>query len=254
MREFTDYTRKAKGGRVLFIIPLDTYFYTSLGYGLEEVDVTDVDDNAATIFKEQKGKSKTSRIEAGLIYDSRDDKLYPSKGNYSRLDTFLAGPGGDNYYMKYILRSSWYFSLFWDTVLMSRGIIGYGHGWKGKELPVFERFFLGGINTIRGFESGSVGPRDPETGDVIGGDKELLFNVEYIFPIEKKLELRGVIFYDRGNAYLGEADLSDMRDSVGLGLRWFSPLGPLRLEWGYNLDPEEDEDRYEWAFTVGGTF
>lgn len=254
MREYTDYTRKAKGGRVLFVIPLDTYFYTSLGYGLEEVEVTDVNDDAASDFKDQVGKSTTSKIETGLIWDSRDNKLYPSKGTNSRFDIFFAGPGGDNYYIKYVLRSSWYFSVFWDTVFMTRGIIGYGHGWNGQELPVFERFFLGGINTIRGFETSSIGPTDPETGDVIGGDREILFNLEYIFPIEKKLELRGVLFYDRGNAYLGEADLSDMRHSVGFGIRWFSPLGPLRLEWGYNLDPRGDEDHYEWAFTVGGTF
>lgn len=254
LREYTDYTRKAKGGRVLFIIPLVTNIYTSLGYGLEEVEITDVDENSASDFKEQEGKSTTSKIETGIIYDSRDSRLYPTKGTNTRFDIFFAGPGGDNYYIKYRFRSSWYFPLFWDTVLMSRGIIGYGHGWNGQELPVFERFFLGGINTIRGFETGSVGPTDPETGDVIGGDKMLLLNVEYIFPIDKELEFRGVIFYDRGNAYLGDVDLSDMRHSVGFGVRWFSPLGPLRLEWGYNLDPRGNEDRYEWAFTVGGMF
>jgi outer membrane protein insertion porin family len=254
LREFTDYTRKAKGGRLKFISPFDTYFYGSIGYGLEEVEVLDVDDDAADVFKDQQGKSKTSAIELGLIYDSRDDNLYPSKGTYNRFDTTVAGPGGDNYYIKYRLRSSWYFPLFWDTVLMTRGMFGWGVGWNGQELPVFERFFLGGINTIRGFESGSVGPRDPETGDVVGGDKMVLFNVEFIFPIQKGLQLRGVVFYDRGNAYLGEVDLSDMRDSVGVGLRWLSPLGPLRLEWGYNLDPQGDEEQYEWAFTVGGTF
>jgi outer membrane protein insertion porin family len=248
------YTRESTGGRVGFTIPIARYLYTELSYLFEKVDVHDVKLDAPEIYKQQEGVSKTSGIGTGIIWDSRDNRLYPSKGSYTRFDTFLAGPGGDNYFIKYILSSSWYFPLFWDTVFSCRGIIGYGHGWKGKDLPVFERFFLGGLYSIRGFKYGEVGPRDPATGDVIGGDREILFNFEYIFPIEKKLELRGVIFYDRGNAYLGAFKPSDMRDSVGIGLRWFSPLGPLRLEWGYNLHPERDEKRYQWGFTVGGTF
>ncbi|MEM2983264.1 MAG: outer membrane protein assembly factor BamA [Candidatus Bathyarchaeia archaeon] len=254
MKVYDDYTRESTGGRIGFVIPIAHYLYTDLSYMFEDVEVHDVAADAPEIFKQQEGKSKTSGIGAGIIWDSRDNRLYPSRGSYTRFDTFLAGPGGDNYFVKYILSSSWYFPLFLDTVLSCRGLIGYGHGWKGKELPVFERFFLGGLYSIRGFKYGEVGPRDPATGDVVGGDREILFNLEYIFPIEKKLELRGVIFYDRGNAYLGSFKPSDMRDSIGIGVRWFSPLGPLRLEWGYNLHPERDEKRYQWGFTVGGTF
>jgi outer membrane protein insertion porin family len=123
---------------------------------------------------------------------------------------------------------------------------------------VFERFFLGGLNSIRGFKPGAVGPRDHKTGDVVGGDTEIFFNFEYIFPIVRKLELRGVLFYDAGNAFLvkdsGLVDVAGFRHTVGAGIRWHSPLGPLRVELGYNLKPEFDEKRIEWGFAAGGGF
>jgi outer membrane protein insertion porin family len=141
---------------------------------------------------------------------------------------------------------------------MARGQFGYAYGWGNKDLPVYERFFLGGIDSIRGFKPGGVGPRDPATGDIVGGDTELFFNFEYIFPILKKLELRGVIFYDTGNAFLtkesGLVDIGSFRHTAGAGLRWYSPFGPLRVEVGYNLRPEADEKRIEWAFGMGGSF
>jgi outer membrane protein insertion porin family len=144
---------------------------------------------------------------------------------------------------------------------MIRGEFGYGYGWGGQQLPVYERFFLGGINSIRGFKPGAVGPRDPITGDIVGGDTEIFFNLEYIFPIIKKLELRGVFFYDTGNAFLmneggwgSVVNPTNFRHTAGFGIRWYSPLGPLRVELGYNLKPEADEKNIEWAFGMGGSF
>ncbi len=91
---------------------------------------------------------------------------------------------------------------------------------------------------------------------MIGGDKELLFNFEAIFPISKEIKLKGVLFFDAGNAWdVGQSyNLGDLRTSVGFGLRWVSPVGPLRLEWGYNLSPKPGEPRSSWDFTVGGFF
>jgi outer membrane protein insertion porin family len=258
---YLSFTRSAIGGDVMFTHPLDRFLDKLTGfwgYRAEDVKVTDVDKDAALIFKSQKGRHLTSEVLFGLTYDTRDQTLYPSKGNLSSFATEFAGVGGDNQFVKHIVSSAQYFPLPWDTVFMARGQFGYAYGWGNKELPVYERFFLGGIDSIRGFKPGAVGPRDPATGDIVGGDTEIFFNFEYIFPILKKLELRGVIFYDTGNAFLsgesGLVDVGSFRHTAGAGIRWYSPFGPLRVELGYNLRPEADEKRIEWAFGMGGSF
>jgi outer membrane protein insertion porin family len=260
-RVYLSFTRSAIGGSTFFTHPLDRFLdkLTAFwGYRAEDVKVTDVDKDAAFIFKAQKGRHLTSEVILGLTYDSRDQALYPSRGNLTTFSTEFAGLGGDNRFVKHVVSSAQYFPLPWDTVFMARGQFGYAYGWGNKDLPVYERFFLGGIDSIRGFKPGGVGPRDPATGDIVGGDTQLFFNFEYIFPILKKLELRGVIFYDTGNAFLtkesGLVDIGSFRHTAGAGLRWYSPFGPLRVEVGYNLRPEADEKRIEWAFGMGGSF
>lgn len=260
-RVYLSFTRSAIGGSLLFTHPLERFLDRLTGfwgYRAEDVKLTDVDDDAAFIFKAQKGRHLSSEVLFGLTYDTRDQTLYPSRGNLSSFSTEFAGVGGDNRFLRHVISSAHYFPLFWDTVFMARGQFGYAYGWGNKELPVYERFFLGGIDSIRGFKPGAVGPRDPATGDIIGGDTELFFNFEYIFPILKKLELRGVIFYDTGNAFLskesGLVDVASFRHTAGAGIRWYSPFGPLRVEVGYNLRPEADEKRIEWAFGMGGSF
>ncbi len=125
---------------------------------------------------------------------------------------------------------------------------------------------------MRGFKVQEVGPRvrrrrtvvDPNDGhvissssdfDYIGGDKEAFFNFEYVFPILKDMGIKMVTFFDTGNAWgSNESFFSSMRYSVGAGIRWFSPMGPLRLEWGYNLDPKEGEAPSDFAFSIGRFF
>jgi len=144
--------------------------------------------------------------------------------------------------------------LWWDTTFTARGVIGYVKGFGGKEIPVYERFYLGGINTIRGFRTRSIGPKDTATNEVIGGDKEVFANFEYIFPLVEAQRVKGLIFFDAGNAYDTNIDLGDLRTSAGVGIRWFSPVGPLRLEWGYNLDKRPGEKSSQWEFTIGTVF
>ncbi|OQB44991.1 MAG: Outer membrane protein assembly factor BamA precursor [Firmicutes bacterium ADurb.Bin153] len=130
-----------------------------------------------------------------------------------------------------------------------RARIGYIQALEGKEVPVWERYILGGINSIRGLKD--VGPRDPVTRDIIGGTTMLLFNFEFIFPLIKNAGMKGVVFFDTGNAWDYDYDLGDMRKTCGAGIRWYSPIGPLRLEWGYVLDRKEGEPAYRWDFTIG---
>jgi len=134
------------------------------------------------------------------------------------------------------------------------GTIGYVQSFNGKDIPVYERFYLGGINTIRGFKTRGVGPKDLTTNEVIGGDTEVFGNLEYLFPLVTEQRVMGLVFFDAGNAFNGEVNFGDLRMSAGLGIRWFSPVGPLRLEWGYNLDRRLGEDESQWEFTIGTVF
>ena len=127
----------------------------------------------------------------------------------------------------------------------------------GGEVPLAERFFLGGPYSIRGFKSRSLSPADPNTGELIGGNKELFMNLEWIFPIVGEYGFKGVVFFDSGNAYR-QGDWpwngEKLRFAAGTGVRWYSPMGPLRFEWGWNLNPKAGEQERVMEFTIGTAF
>jgi outer membrane protein insertion porin family len=253
--EYPDYDKEATGGSIGFGKELSEYVRGRITYNLESVTISNVEDGASSIIKEQIGKRITSSISPSIWRDSRDNILDPTTGSKNALYTTIAGLGGDNYFVKGVIDSLWYFPVKWNTTISFRGRIGYATGYAGKKLPLYERFYVGGINTVRGLGFGEGGPRDEE-GEKIGGNKELIFNTEYIFPIEKTIRLKGVIFFDAGKAFDdGEPiDITSLRTTTGFGLRWISPFGPIRLEWGFNLDPEPDEGRSKIEFALGGLF
>lgn len=255
-KEWPDFTRKSNGFDLRLGFPLykrDTRGY--LTYKFEKVEVTNVATNASTLIKDQEGKNTNSSITATVRRDTRDDAFFPTDGSTLSFSVEFAGEaiGGDVNFIKYIFEGVKYFSMPWDTAIATRAVVGYLQDYGGKEAPVYERFFLGGINTLRGFKTRSVGPKDPKTNELIGGDSEALLNVEYIFPIFPEQKVKGVVFFDTGNAWDGEF-LSDLRYSAGLGIRWYSPFGPLRLEWGYNLDKKPGESASQFEFSIGTGF
>jgi outer membrane protein insertion porin family len=266
-REYVDYTKKSVG----FDVKLGTQFWKDwnvrLTYGWDASEIVDVctdaeaalglcSDPAPHIVQEQAGKINTSKIGPSLSYDTRDSFIEPTEGSYGRFGVEWAGwiLGGDAAYVKYELEARHYFPLFLETVFMLKASGGYLTGIDGKEVPVYERFALGGAYSLRGFDWRSVGPE--EDGEVIGGNKYVLFNAEYVFPLIKEAKLNGVIFFDVGNAWdTNQSWFADsLRMGTGAGIRWFSPMGPLRLEYGYNLSPKDGESRAKWEFTIGGYF
>ncbi|MDZ4383230.1 MAG: BamA/TamA family outer membrane protein, partial [Thermodesulfovibrionia bacterium] len=158
-------------------------------------------------------------------------------------------------FVKATVDSLWYFPVIWDTTFSLRGRFGYASGFAGKKLPLYERFYVGGINTVRGLGFGVAGPKN-DNGERIGGNKELIFNTEYVFPIEKDIKLKGVVFFDAGKAFNNNETVSiaSLRTTTGVGLRWMSPFGPIRLEWGFNISPKKDESRSKIEFAMGGLF
>lgn len=258
IRAYSDYDKDAIGSAYKVGTSLGENWRTRWIYRLEEANVKNVNEDASSLLKRQEGITVTSSLTSTLAYDSRDNPWDPQKGTSAEWSVEWAGGflKGDSAFLKYGFDFSNYKPLWWEHVLVLHSRIGFVHSMQKREIPVFERYYLGGITSLRGFDSRSVGPVDDETGDVIGGDKELLFNIEYMFPLIKEAKVRGVVFYDAGNAWdHGEEYLrTKLRTSAGAGIRWFSPLGPLRIEWGYNLDPEPGEDSSQWEFTIGGFF
>ncbi|GAB4543710.1 MAG: outer membrane protein assembly factor BamA [Thermodesulfovibrionia bacterium] len=253
--KFPDYDKRAKGFSLGLGKELSEYVRGNIRYQLEEADIRNVSEDASKIIKEQEGVSLTSSISPSIWRDTRDNYLDPRTGTRHALYTTIAGLGGDNYFVKGVIDSIWYLPLMWNTTLSLRGRIGYATGFGGKDLPLYERFYVGGINTVRGLGFGEGGPRD-ENGEKIGGDKELIFNAEYIFPLIEDLRLKGLVFFDAGRAFDDREDISitDLRPTAGVGFRWVSPFGPIRLEWGYNLDRQRDESDSKIEFSLGTIF
>jgi outer membrane protein insertion porin family len=253
--KYPDYDKKASGGSIGFGKEFSEYVGGSIEYNLEEVEIMNVSEDASSLIKEQEDKKVTSSISPSIWEDTRDYYLDPSSGSRKAIYITLAGLGGDNYFVKGWVDSVWYFPVIWDTTFSIRARYGYATGYNDRELPLYERFYVGGINTIRGLDFGEGGPRNEE-GEKIGGTEELIFNFEYIFPIIEDIRLKGVIFFDYGGAFdeNNKIGLDNMRETTGVGVRWMSPVGPVRLEWGYNIDPKEDENDSKFEFSIGGIF
>ncbi len=247
--DYIEYTKNAFGLFVDFGKNLSEYWKADLSYNFERATVTDIAAGASPVITDQAGTKITSAVTPTIVRDSRDNYLDPSSGSRNELYFTFAGLGGDNDYIKAGADSAWYFPIR-STAIMVRGRFGYAQGIFGKEVPLYERFYVGGIYTVRGLDFGEAGPKDPATNDPIGGTTQLIFNTEYIFPILPAMKLKGVVFADAGNAYEGFQNFGNLRYTSGTGVRWISPIGPIRIEWGYNLQkkPGESSSKFEFAF------
>jgi hypothetical protein len=157
--------------------------------------VSEILDTASYLIKLQAGKVVTSALSPTISRDTTDDDYFPTKGSRSSVYlTYSGGPlGGDTSFTKYGASTAWFFSLPLDMVFDVKGTIGYLQPNEGKPLPIYERYYIGGINTVRGLRY--VGPHDPLTGDLIGGTTMLYFNVDLVFPLIKNAGMRGVVFF-----------------------------------------------------------
>ncbi|OQY45603.1 MAG: hypothetical protein B6240_08550 [Desulfobacteraceae bacterium 4572_87] len=256
-QEYNDYSRASYGTRISLGAPLYLdYTRGTLMYAYDHANISDVASTASQILKDMTGDNVTSSLALMLNRDSRDRTFNTTRGSINEASVQYAGGflSGDEQFTKYRVRSAWFFPMFWDTVFMVQGRAGFIQN-RGK-LSVYQKFFLGGINTVRGYDFNTISPIDPVTGDYIGGEKMMVYNVEYAFPLLQEEGVVGVVFFDAGNVWTDESDeaynFSGLMKSVGAGVRWFSPLGPLRLEYGWKLDKLEDESSGKWEFSIGG--
>jgi len=258
--EYDEYTRASLGGalRLGFPLGIDEFTRGSVRYGYDDSDISDVEEDASIAIKDMEGRNVTSGMTFAITRDSRDRLFLTSRGSYNSISFEYTGGifGGDVYFNKYQATSGWYFPLFWDTVFLVRGSWGLVEERSGGFLPVYQKFRIGGINTVRGFEFGDISPIDPKTDDRIGGEKMMYYNVEYRVPLLKEQGIVGLVFFDAGNVFTEDENwtFEGIRTSAGGGIRWYSPVGPIRLEYGVNLDPKEDEPSGSWEFSMGGTF
>jgi len=252
-RDFVDFSSESQSLTLRASHPFYEFWRAFLSYRLSRDSVSDIADSASSALKEQLGTSLTSAVTFSVTRDSRDNVFEPTSGGRLGFTTDLAGLGGDNHFLKLIGEYAYFQPVLWGTILAFRAESAYVVGYAGDQVPIFERFFLGGPNSVRGVKSRSLGPTD-ENGDVIGGTSELTFNVEHLIPLPFKIRLAS--FFDAGNAFgFGrDFDPTDLRYAAGVGVRWFSPFGPIRVDWGYNLNPKGTEKKSLIQFAVGSPF
>jgi outer membrane protein insertion porin family len=277
---FDDFTRGGTGASFRLLYPFVALGLTNVGgfslqdarvgieYRIEESMIDDVSSNASPLLRAEQGTQLTSSITPRLLRDTRNHPFVPTDGSLQDFSLEIAGLGGESKFIKFESVLRWYYPLWRSetlgTFVLSTGsnfAYGLGYG-EDRELPLFERYFPGGINSVRGFEILSLGPQNLVTNaegflirrDRLGGSNQLIFNNELIVPLVESLGLRGVVFFDAGNAFSAAEgyDMGEMRLSTGAGVRWLSPIGPLRIEVGFPLNPKRGDDEQRVMFSFGG--
>lgn len=257
IRSFNSYRERRIGGSLSLGKSYGEYVSSHWSYSRSTLDLYDLTSTAPDLIKAQAGKSLTSVLGFSIVRDTRDFIFDPREGSRHAVSIDYAGTllGGDNDYYKVVVDSGRFFPLWRNHTLSLHSRIGVAKGIGGKALPAGERFFIGGINTVRGFEFGKAGPVTSQ-GQIFGGNKALFFNLEYLVPLVPEANLKGLLFYDYGQAFddAESMKLSGLRRSAGMGLRWITPMGPLRLEWGRNLNPRSGERERLLDFSIGTLF
>ena len=257
-REYDDYTKDSWGGGFRFGHHLWERWRIFYGYTLSDTTLSDFSPNASEYLLRSADINLTSSVRISLSRDTRNRMFNTSSGSKNILSVNYAGGvlGGDAAFTKLEGSSSWFFPMPLSTVFHVKGAAGQAFENEDGKLPVYENFYLGGMNSIRGFKSASISPLDPENGEKYGGDKMWYSNIEVYFPLLTDAGLHGVVFTDFGNVYAEyeDWDFGEIKKSAGIGVNWLSPMGPLRLVWAYNLDKQDGDEDANWDFAMGGNF
>jgi outer membrane protein insertion porin family len=274
--DYDGFVRRSTGGSLSIGYQFIDDLLGTVGYTREYVDVEAGQGLGSVLLANQFLSGVTSAMRLSLSFDRRDNRLFPSRGfiHYGAVEFAPGLLGGTFLFTRYTAYSRLYFPLPLGLVFKTNATVGYIQQLDpNKPLPISELYYLGGINTVRGYFLRSISPtllvprsENPDatiTEFRTGGNKQLILNLELEFPVFEKAGIRGVLFYDAGNAYAAnERFFQDRQNrvplglfhSVGFGFRWFSPVGPLRFEWGFPLSKRPEDEPYLFEFTIGNFF
>ena len=202
-------------------------------------------------------KATTFPVTVSWFRDTRDSAMAPRMGRFQNASLEYGIPGGDLTYGKLTYLQRWYIPISRLYTLYLRGEFGVGKGFAGKPLPTFKRFYAGGIGSVRGFDTNSLGPRDTDDS-ILGGERRVTGSAEFLFPfpgMAKDRSLRLSTFVDMGQIFgTGGTYVPGMRYSAGVGLNWQSPFGPLSISYAQPLNKKPGDRVQNLQFTVGTTF
>ncbi|MDR0965647.1 MAG: outer membrane protein assembly factor BamA [Myxococcales bacterium] len=270
--DYYGFVRGSVGGDITWGYHLMPDLMLLLAYVPEYVTVEPSGGTADLLLANRFRNGFSSGLRLTLIYDKRDNRLFPKRGHYESASVEHSPEwlGASFIYTRYSGNVRLYFPILkGQLVFKVQGALGYI---QGDDIPISELYYLGGISNVRGYALRSISPTvrvgteglpDASLSEfTVGGDKQAYFNFELEFPILDSVGIRGVAFYDMGNVYgvdetifspKGKLPLG-MRHSVGFGVRWISPIGPLRFEWGFPLTRRSTDDSYQFEFTIGNSF
>lgn len=258
-RYFSDeYEQRNTGMNLSLGKPLTRFTRINFIYGLEEISVYDVDEDASQQIKDEEGDRIKSSFTTELVFDSRDNAFIPNRGTRASLSGMVAGGPlmGDTDIYRLEANQSTFWPLWFDHVFNIRAWIAtvdyYG---DSDRVPIFDRLFLGGARTLRGFKFREVGPKD-EDGEPLGGQTSWFAMAEYTVPLARLV--RVAAFYDIGMVYVDPYDIewSEYNSDVGVGIRFDIPGFPLRFDYAWPLETDEFNDRSSgrFQFSIGYSF
>lgn len=260
-RDYRDFERSARGISLGVGRRIKRYFQVRVFQEFSQQDVHNVRGDAQLVLSETERTIVSTGL--GLSWDKRNNYLDPTKGFLLSTSVEYAGLfAGNTDFIKYNATAKSWIPFWKSTYFAARANYGLLHLIDaGDDLVVEERFFLGGPNTLRGFRYRRVGPRRPtDTGGyvIIGGVQQILASLDFVVPLSKTVGLKAVAFFDIGNSFdQDEFSLnpSNLRKDAGFGIRWISPLGPMKLDIGFPIGERlRDEAKYEVQFTIGNLF
>ncbi len=267
LRSVGAYKSSSYGGGVRFGVPLNERDALNFGIAadLTEVELQDDSPLQYRLFcRNATGCSSDSvALSAGWTHDSRDSIFFPNSGVLQRLTGEVSLPVLDLEYYKVDYKHAWFKEIFKNVTIMANGEIGYADTYGSANFPFFKNYYAGGVNSVRGFRNGTLGPRgaDPTTGFnfALGGTKRLLGNLEIFFPVpgvKDSSQFKLSAFVDAGNVF-GESqsyDFGELRYSAGLGVSWISPFGPLKVVFAQPLNEKPGDDTQVLQFQFGQQF
>lgn len=254
------YKSDTIGAALSFGIPITETDSINLGGRIEntklEVDQT-LSSQQYIDYVNQFGRETNSfMLSAGWTRDTRDDIMFPSRGRLQTIYSEVAVPLGDLTYWKVQYIHQWFWPIYDPFVLMLRGEVGYGQGYGGKPLPFFKAFYAGGVGSVRGYETSSLGPQDTD-GNALGGKRKIVGNAEIFFPlIENDKSVRGSVFFDAGQIYQDgqQTDNESFHFSTGVGVAWNSPIGAIKVSYGQPIAKKPGDRVQHFQFQLGSVF